>query len=270
MPPDPPSDAADCDVGIVFALGVEADAFERRAAGHLVLRGVGPAFHTGKVAGTRVAWCVAGVGGPAATLAARLLVDGHRPRLVVAAGFAGGLDPALARGRVVRPTAVVDEHAGRRIALTPPGTAAGPVLVSVAEVAATVDRKRDLAARTGAALVDMETHAVAAVAAAAGLPCRGVRVVSDDAGQALPPEVAALARPQSAVRRFGAVLGALGRRPAVAADLWRLYEHAVVDGRTLAAALEDLCRELAAGAAVTAARPAGGPADSAAGRAPAP
>ncbi|MFM8290563.1 MAG: hypothetical protein ACKOC4_02545, partial [Planctomycetia bacterium] len=76
---------------------------------------------------------------------------------------------------------------------------------------------------------------------------------SDDATQALPPEAMALARPQSTARRFGAVLGALGRRPAVAVDLWRLYEHAVVDGRTLAAALEALCAVLVA--AATAGRP---------------
>jgi hypothetical protein len=148
----------------------------------------------------------------------------------------------------------VTEAAGERLPLAAPhDPRGGPLLVSVAEVAGTVARKRDLAARTGAAIVDMETHAVATAAAAAGLPCHGVRIISDDASQALPPEAMALARPQSAARRFGAVLGALGRRPAVVGDLWRLYEHAVVDGRTLAAALEELCGTLAA--AVTAGRP---------------
>jgi adenosylhomocysteine nucleosidase len=243
-----------CVAGIVFALPIEADAFERRIAGRREWRGPGPAFHEGTIAGGRVAWCVSGVGGPAAARATNLLIDGHRPRAIVSAGFAGGLDAALARGAVVRPTAVVTEAAGGRIPLAalddPQG---GPLLVSVAEVAGTVARKRDLAARTGAGVVDMETQAVATAAAAAGLPCHCVRVISDDAAQALPPEAMALARPQSTARRFGAVLGALGRRPAVAVDLWRLYEHAVVDGRTLAAALEALCAALAA--AATAGRP---------------
>jgi hypothetical protein len=36
----------------------------------------------------------------------------------------------------------------------------------------------------------------------------------------------------------------LGRRPRLALDLWRLYEHAVVDGRSLAVALADLCAGL--------------------------
>jgi hypothetical protein len=46
------------------------------------------------------------------------------------------------------------------------------------------------------------------------------------------------------MRRLGAALGALGRRPRAAFDMWTLWEHAVVDGRTLAAALEEFVREL--------------------------
>jgi adenosylhomocysteine nucleosidase len=223
----------------------------------------------GTVAGVRVAWCVSGVGGPAAARAAALMIDGHRPRRLVSAGFAGGLDPALPRGCLVRPAAVTTEQAGTRIPLAHAGAgAAEPLVVSVTEVVATVAAKRALAARTGAAIVDMETHAIATVAATAGLPCLGVRVVSDDASQTLPAEVAGLSRPQSALRRLGAVVGAVSRRPAAAVDLWRLYEHAVVDGRTLAAELERFCGALAGEAAVIPDRPAGGPADSAAGPRP--
>ena len=46
------------------------------------------------------------------------------------------------------------------------------------------------------------------------------------------------------MRRLGAALGAIGRRPRAALDLWGLYENAVLDGRTLAAALADLCSTL--------------------------
>jgi hypothetical protein len=40
----------------------------------------------------------------------------------------------------------------------------------------------------------------------------------------------------------------LGRRPRAALDLWKLWERAVVDGRTLAGALEEICGSLARGA----------------------
>jgi len=265
----PRGPARGCEAGIVFALAIEADAFERRATDRVEWRGPGGVVLEGTVAGVRVAWCVSGVGGPAAARAAALMIDGHRPRRLVSAGFAGGLDPALPRGCLVRPAAVTTEQAGTRIPLAHAGAgAAEPLVVSVTEVVATVAAKQALAARTGAAIVDMETHAIATVAATAGLPCLGVRVVSDDASQTLPAEVAGLSRPQSALRRLGAVVGAVGRRPAAAVDLWRLYEHAVVDGRTLAAELERLCGALAGEAAVIADRPAGEPADSAAGPRP--
>ncbi|MFM7249759.1 MAG: nucleoside phosphorylase, partial [Planctomycetaceae bacterium] len=96
----------------------------------------------------------------------------------------------------------------------------------------------DLRAATGAAIVDMEGRAVADRATAAGVPCLSVRVVSDAAGDDLPPDILRLVTPQSALRRAGAALSLLGRRPAAASTLWRLGENAVVDGRTLAAALE--------------------------------
>ena len=63
-------------------------------------------------------------------------------------------------------------------------------------------------------------------------------VISDDASQDLPREIAALVQPQSGMRRLGTALAGIGRRPRAALDMWRLWEHAVVDGRTLAAALQ--------------------------------
>jgi adenosylhomocysteine nucleosidase len=241
---------AACAAGIVFALPIEAAAFERLAVDRRELHAGGLVFHEGTVAGARVAWCVGGMGAAAAARAARLLIDGHRPPLLITAGFAGGLDAALRRGAVVRPVVAAADNSTERIPLTlePPPASPPPstlTIVSVEDIAGTVAAKRALAERTGAQLVDMETHAVAAVARAAGLPCAGIRVISDDASQELPREVATLARPQSAMRRIGAVIGVFGRRPGVAIDLWRLYEHAVVDGKTLAAAIEDLCRSLA-------------------------
>lgn len=233
-----------CAAGFVFALSIEAAGFDRLAAGRLETHATDLTIVEGTVADRRVAWCVSGVGRAAATRAAERLLAGHRPRLLVSAGFAGGLEAGLARGDVVRPNRVVTGTGGNPLPLQP-GDAAGQLtIVTVDEIQATVEAKRTLAARSGGQLVDMETHALAGVAAAAGLPCAAVRVISDDATQDLPAEIARLTRPQPALRRLGAALAAIGRRPGTAADLWRLYEHAVIDARTLAAALVDLCRGL--------------------------
>jgi adenosylhomocysteine nucleosidase len=230
-------------VAVVFAVAVEADAFERLATGRVETRANDVVIHEGVVANVRVAWCIGGMGTQAAAHATRLLVAGHRPRLLVSAGFAGGLDPALARGAVVYPATSVADGEPRPIALAAtagPGTA--PLtIITASGIVATPTAKRALADRSGAHLVDMETHAVASVAAEEGLPCASVRVISDTADDELPREIATLAKPQSTMRRLGAALGAVGRRPRAALDLWRLYEHAVVDAKSLAQALADVC-----------------------------
>lgn len=231
--------------GIVFAVPIEADAFARAATDVMEIEGAGLTFHEGAVGGVRVTWCVAGVGREAARRAARLMIDGHRPRLLVSAGFAGGLDPALARGAVVEPASVRGES--ETSAMLPLAAAGqrGSTLVTVDRIVRTPADKAALAAATRAAIVDMETLAVAEVAAAAGLPCRSIRVISDAAGDELPPDVTRLVAPQSAVRRAGSLIGMIGRRPRAALDLWQLWERAVVDGRTLAAALVTVCESLA-------------------------
>jgi adenosylhomocysteine nucleosidase len=240
-------------LGIVFAVPIEADAFARRASGVTELEAGGLVFREGRVAGRGVAWCVAGVGREAAARAARRLILGHRPRLVVSAGFAGGLAPDLVRGSLIRAARVTlpDRSQELRLAHAVVTNGRDLTLVTADRIVTTPAEKADLRAASGADTVDMETFAVAEVAAAEGLPCGSLRVISDGAGQTLPREVAMLARPQSAMRRLGAAVGAIGRRPRAATDLWRLWEHAVVDGRTLAAALADLCGSLPESESVT-------------------
>lgn len=248
------SETAPRAAAIVFAVPIEADAFARLATDRTEFRADGLIFEEGTVVGRRVAWCVGGVGRTAAERAARRLVAGHRPRLLLTAGFAGGLDPGLARGDVCRPSrAVLAAHAAdpgetgsnSPLPVVDLEASGEPVTVcTVDEVIRTPAAKRALAARTGAAVVDMESFAVATVARERGLPCGCIRVISDTVADELPPEITRLARPQSALRRLGTAVGAVGRRPGAAVDLWRLWERAVVDGRTLATALATLCGTL--------------------------
>jgi adenosylhomocysteine nucleosidase len=232
-----------CTAGVVFAMPIEADAFERLATNHTVTEAGGLTFHEATLGPGRVAWCVAGVGRERAGRAARLLVAGHRPRAVVAAGFSGGLDRAVPRGGVVRPAAVCRLDDADPLPLAG-GEEGGPLLLTVDRILRTTAEKTAAARVSGATLVDMETHAVAAAAQEAGLPCHAVRVISDALDDELPPDLGRLLEPQSTMRRAGTVLGMLGRRPRAATDLWRLWERAVGDGRTLARALSELCQSL--------------------------
>ncbi len=174
-------------------------------------------------------------------------------RTLLSWGIAGALDPALRPGTLVTPSQVVAPD-GTLLALAsaaagsdprpPPsgGTdgegAAAPrpvaLLAGSEEVLLDPAAKAELRARTGAAAVDMESHRVAAAAAAAGLPCIAVRAISDPAERAL-PRLATDALDDRGRPRIGAVLAGLLRHPG---DLPALLA-AGRDSRAALAALRD-------------------------------
>ncbi len=116
-------------------------------------------------------------------------IAANRPAGLFSIGIAGGLDPALPVGALVIGTAVAGTptDAGwtaRLAAALPDARLASVAGVSIAAFDAAA--KAALRARTGAAIVDMESHVVAAVAAAHGLPFAILRAVSDTATDTLP------------------------------------------------------------------------------------
>lgn len=227
------------DAGIVFALPIEAGRFADRVHDARRIEAAGVTLHEGRMHDRVVAWVVGGVGAGQATRACRLLIDGHRPRVVISAGFAGALAADLDRGSIVAPQVAVRAGEGP-IDLAPVDSAAAGrrlTIATVDRVVSTVDHKQQLAVEMQADLVDMETWAVAHEALAAGVPCRCLRVVSDAATDSLPLEIARLTEAPSPWHRLGAALRTVGSRPSAAADLWKLYERSVVDSRALAEAL---------------------------------
>ena len=122
-----------------------------------------------------------------------LVANGPGPRLVdqalenkievngiVSTGFCGALDPALRVGDVLvdgAPAAVLS--GGVRVV---PDAA----FLSIDRVAVTALEKRAWREKTGAAAIEMESAAVAAKAAAWGVPFFSIRAVSDQASEDLP------------------------------------------------------------------------------------
>jgi adenosylhomocysteine nucleosidase len=140
-------------------------------------------------------------------------------------GIAGGLDPDLHPGALMVPAVVIAPDGsrletdapwrGRLMAALagqstrfPQGVAEGP-LAGAAEVVATPADKVRLLERTGAQAVDMESHAVAGAAAAAGLPFLAIRCVADRAGRALPRAVLGGVGPEGWVRVLSVLTGIL-------------------------------------------------------------
>lgn len=121
--------------------------------------------------------------------------------LMVLAGACGGLRPTSAVPGIA---AVIDEHGGR----WRPRFAAddGVVLVAVDRIIATPADKRSLAEKSGASIVDMETHAFAAECERRGLAWTVVRGVSDTPEETLPSEVLAWVKPDGGTRAMRAAI----------------------------------------------------------------
>jgi adenosylhomocysteine nucleosidase len=123
-----------------------------------------------------------GIGHEAGRRAAEAVIECARPEMLIATGLAGGLKPEWTLGRTMLAAEVVDEATGKRFA-TAGGTGA---VVSSREIAR-ADKKRELALRFAADVVDMEGAAVAEVAGRHGLPFLAVKAVSDEMDFELPP-----------------------------------------------------------------------------------
>ena len=221
------------DVGVVAAMSVEVGFLTDRLTKVRKYAGPGHTVIEGEAGGKLVALIVSGMGRAAARRAAALLIDGHRPRWVVSAGFAGALDPALKRNDAVLPGEVIDLD-GHRYAIgvgvpddpaaTGPRLKTGRLLTADA-IVRTAAEKADLRSRHGADLVDMETSAVAALCAERRVRFLSVRVVSDEAAADLPREIATLMT-RSGGYRVGAALRAIWNRPSSLKDFLALHGHA--------------------------------------------
>lgn len=109
-------------------------------------------------------------------------------------GIAGGLDPSLPSGTLVVAEAVVTPE-NQRLTSDAPwrrrllGKAADVVVADIAgsqRVVCDAGAKGALHRLTGAVAVDMESHTVAAAAAAADLPFLALRAIADPAGRDVP------------------------------------------------------------------------------------
>jgi adenosylhomocysteine nucleosidase len=235
--PPPPAD-----VGIVAALPIEIGPF---LASLLEVRKYSSdrvTVHEGVHGEKLVAVIVSGPGREAAARAGRVLLAGHNPRWLISAGFAGALTRDLARGAVILPDEVIDPEGDRvRIDVEvkdgPGGTdvRSGP-LVTVDAIVRTVAEKAALQEASGAICVDMETSALAKLAAERNRRFLAVRVISDDAGSDLPPEILSIVGPSGGYR-VGAAIGALWKRPSSMKELLRLRGHAHRAAETLSSVL---------------------------------
>ena len=186
--------------------------------------------------------CAGGRAEKAGDQARSLAADGVQA--LVSFGIAGGLDPALSPGTLVLPRVVktpdggafpcdVSWHGRFAGSLLSSVTVSDQDLVSVTEPVVTAEAKRDLAKRTGAGAVDVESAAVGAVAQEIGLPFLTIRAIADTADQRLPSAALKATNADGSVSTFRALLGMV-MRPGEAGNMVRLARQTGKAKRTLA------------------------------------
>jgi adenosylhomocysteine nucleosidase len=169
--------------------------------------------------------------------AERLVAEGAAA--LVSFGLAGGLAPGLRAGDLLLPETVrsarsaswpVDpvwrERVHARLGAGGREPEAG-ALVGSDRVVATATEKRALLEAAGARAVDMESHAVAAVASAAKIPFLVLRAIADPADQVVPQVAREALRPDGAIR-IRATFGGLLRQPGELIALFRLARQSAL------------------------------------------
>jgi adenosylhomocysteine nucleosidase len=223
--------SVECKVTIVAALEREVRPFIKNwASSQKEFDGLGFKFFEND----GIVLVCGGIGAEPARRAAEAIITLYHPALMISAGFAGGLNPALEAGHTLTPRHVIDASDGSR---TDSGFGEG-VLLSSSDIA-DVEQKTRLGQAYGADAVDMEAAAVARSAEAHGVRFLACKVISDASGSSLPP----IARFIGRDGKFHALkfLAYVAVRPWLWFKVQRLASDTAMAADKLCEALSDLC-----------------------------
>jgi adenosylhomocysteine nucleosidase len=211
-------------VAVTFARPEESGSFRRRLDGVRKGKcGALPAWR-GRIGKISVLVIHTGIGPVSAQRAIRELLAHGKPRRVICAGFAGGLDPALCVGDTL-----TADFPGAPIL-----SCALPIETPAEKIAAFRE--------TGARLVDMESATLAEACVRANVPLTAVRAVSDSADQFLPVPFDAWFDTQRQCARPVALVLHLLRHPSHIAPFVRFLSRLPRVAKALAAAVEAAVR----------------------------
>ncbi len=243
----PPAEPQPADVGLVFALGIEAGGLVDLLEAVTVVRGNGFVARSGRLAERRVTIVECGPGVANARRGAAALLTGHHPRWVISAGLAGGLDDRLKQNDLFVATSITN-LAGERLAVDVK-LGPGPKLhvgrlLTVDHIVRTPAQRRELGQKHDALAVDMESFAVAELCHREKVRFLCIRVVSDTVDQELPADLEHLMKQTTRSGQAGAVVGSLFRRPGSIKDMWKLREDALLASDALAKFLAEILPQL--------------------------
>ncbi|MFZ2951341.1 MAG: hypothetical protein WA003_17840 [Desulfuromonadaceae bacterium] len=197
-----------------------------------------------------------GMGFHNAAKAAEMLIRDNRPDLLVSAGFCGGIAPDLLAGDVIVAKKIIIADGGGfaevPVTFSPAGrdfvahqaAGRGRTVGGTFVSTSTVTSKSRLAGMLPAScpnpVVEMESGAVAMVAAENGIPLLAIRAVSDSAAEELKFSLDEFCDPDLRRIRIGKVLMTILRKPHIIPQLVRLSRSSRRAAESLTAALSRL------------------------------
>jgi hypothetical protein len=181
---------------------------------------------------------VIGVGCGCEPLLRRIAEAHPGPRTVLLAGIAGSLRDHATVGRAFLAERVIDEHGAVHLPTIVSGVDRLP-LTCARDVVVGEAAREATAARTGAAMVDMESGPFARVAHACGWRWGVLRGISDDAARELPHEVMRWLRLDGGTN-WGNLAIDLATKPRLWSPVAAMVRHANAAMRSVHAALPAL------------------------------
>lgn len=172
----------------------------------------------------------AGMGPERVALAVDAAVRTYDVAALMTAGLAGGCDPSVRVGEILRPAEVIDARTGERFASAESASSGGSLVSSV--TIAGVREKRRLFDSYAARAVDMEAATVARLARAHGIAFKAVKAISDDAFFEM-KELARFATQDGQFREAAFALYAVSRPP-----MWKRIRQLSANSRVALRALQ--------------------------------
>jgi adenosylhomocysteine nucleosidase len=143
-----------------------------------------------------------------------------KPRLTISSGFAGAVSDQLQAGDLILAKNFSDAellaNAARILR-----DARRVKLFTAASIIDSFSERNEIARASGAAAVDMETGAIAAVCNTHGIPLLSLRVISDTPGEPFPAPPSVLFDIEQQRTKYGRLISYLFRNPAAAGRLFR-------------------------------------------------
>ena len=173
----------------------------------------------------------AGMGPARVSLAVDAVMRTYDVASLVSAGLAGGCDPSMRVGEILRPAEIIDSRTGERFRT---GATGGSLVTSI-DIAGMAEKRR-LFDSYGAKAVDMEAATVGRLARGHNIPFKAVKAISDDAAFEM-KELARFATEDGRFREAAFAMHA-ALRPAMWGRIWQLAANSRVAVRALQAELQ--------------------------------